>query len=223
MKNIKQIANKFIDENSIVDKSYSSLIKITEKLGYTVVEFSSIFNDEDTDEIIKLLKLEDKVKNSAGFTYVSEKYRLVFINEDLGEEEKSVVLSHELGHIVCGHFNSNVPFIGKTVNEEYEANEFSHYLLHQSFSTKLKTFFKHKKRCLAGWLVIIFVLAAVVSACLYQGKMKSYREEYVVTESGSRYHHKYCYYVKNKDNLRSPDYEEIASGKYTPCKICITN
>ena len=62
------------------------------------------------------------------FTYFSDKHRLVFINENLNEDEKTVVLAHEQGHIWNGHFSSK-SVIGHDVMQEYQANEFEHYLL----------------------------------------------------------------------------------------------
>lgn len=64
-----------------------------------------------------------------GFTYADMEYRFVFVNKELNENEKKLVLAHEMGYIVCGHF-THAPILGNSVIEEGEANQFAHYMLY---------------------------------------------------------------------------------------------
>ena len=75
--------------------------------GYTLVEFNSIENKEDVASLIEALQLEDQIARSKCFTYQNDKYRIVFIHEDLNDEERTIVLAHEEGHIWDGHLSAN--------------------------------------------------------------------------------------------------------------------
>ena len=140
-KNIKKLTKNFIKKHKLIFIDYSVLKNTAINMGYTVIEFNSIFNEKDVETVIQNLDLCENALKSRGFTYVSTEYRLIFINEDLNDEEKLLVLSHELGHIVCEHFSA-APIIGNDVKEEYEANEFSHYLLKQDVFRKIKNSMK---------------------------------------------------------------------------------
>lgn len=95
--------------------------------------------------------------------YLYQLYQaIVFIHEDLNEEEKTKVLAHENGHIYLGHFSSS-QVIGKDVQEEYEANEFAHYLQTDSVATKMQNgLIKYKKTWLAV-VAIVLVLAIALA------------------------------------------------------------
>ena len=49
------------------------------------------------------------------------------MNESLTDQEKILVMAHEEGHYYCGHKSGNKAI---SAVEEYEANEFAHYLLY---------------------------------------------------------------------------------------------
>ena len=95
--------------------------------GYTLVEFNSIENKENVASLIGALQLEDQIARSKCFTYQNDKYRIVFIHEDLNDEERTIVLAHEEGHIWNGHLSAN-NVLGTDVIQGYEANEFAHHL-----------------------------------------------------------------------------------------------
>ena len=96
--------------------------------GYTVIEFNNIENKPDVASLIEALDLRGRIACSKCFTYQNDKYRLIFIHEDLNEEERCIVLAHEEGHIWNRHFSERRIF-GNDVIQEYEANEFVHHLL----------------------------------------------------------------------------------------------
>lgn len=106
----------------------ATLSEALKEQGYTIIEFNGIHDKGAVFELIDALQLKSMVSQSRCFTYQDENYRLVFLHEDLNDEERTIVLAHEVGHIWYRHMRQgNV--IGTDVVQEYEANEFAHYLL----------------------------------------------------------------------------------------------
>ena len=67
------------------------------------------------------------------------KNRVIFINEDLSEEQQNFVLAHELGHAIL-HIKSSCFCYGLNVNnykKEYEANFFAAQLLINNCDEKI--------------------------------------------------------------------------------------
>ncbi len=217
---IKKITNQFIKQHSISVVNYSTLKDVAKRIGYTIIEFNNIFNDKDVETVIQNLRLSEAVSQSRGFTYVSKDYRLIFINEDLSDDEKTLVLSHELGHIVCEHFTTT-PIIGKDVKEEYEANEFSHYLLNQNASCNLKlTITKHKKTVVLVASSIVAILVIIVAGIAIN-KERSYYGDFYITNTGDKYHQAECIHVKNNNNIERLTKEQFESGEYESCGTCL--
>lgn len=217
---IKKITNQFIKQHSISVVNYSTLKDVAKRIGYTIIEFNNIFNDKDVETVIQNLRLSEAVSQSRGFTYVSKDYRLIFINEDLSDDEKTLVLSHELGHIVCEHFTTT-PIIGKDVKEEYEANEFSHYLLNQNSLRNLKlTITKHKKKVAVVALSFVAILVTIVTVITINQE-QSYYDNCYITSTGNKYHKKDCIFVKDKTTVKRLTKEEYDAGKYEACDMCL--
>jgi len=217
---IKLKARKFIKEFDVHELNYGTLKSAIESQGYTLVEYNHIFNDEDVSKLIEALKLSDNIIRSRGFTYADQNYRIVFVHEDLSDAEKLVVLSHEAGHIYLGHMSSN-PIIGRDVQEEHEANEFSHFLMNQGKLDKANLWVRRHK---AAAILTVVILALLVTAGIVLSKIhteKSYYGEYYITESGNKYHEKDCIFVKDKTNTHRMTIEEFESGEYEPCGICL--
>ena len=218
--NIKKLTKTFIKKYKLTSIDYSALKCVAGKMGYTVIEFNSIFNEKDVETVIRNLNLAESAIKSKGFTYVSAEYRLIFINEDLNNEEKLLVISHEIGHIVCEHFSA-VPIIGNDVKEEHEANEFSHYLLKQSAFGKIKkTIASHRKAFIAS-VVILCLIIGSLTAYLVIRNINTYEDNLYITSTGECYHKKECIFVKNKTNIKKLTKEEFESGTYSPCGMCL--
>lgn len=217
---IKLKARKFIKEFDVHELNYGTLKSAIERQGYTLVEYNHIFNDEDVSRLIEALKLSNNIVRSRGFTYADQNYRIVFVHEDLSDAEKLVVLSHEAGHIYLGHMSST-PIIGRDVQEEHEANEFSHFLMNQGKLDKANLWVRRHK---AATILIVAILALLVTEGIVLSKIqteKSYYDEYYITESGNKYHEKDCIFVKDKTNTHRMTIEEFESGEYEPCGICL--
>ena len=133
-----------------------------------------------------------------------------------------MILAHEEGHIYCNHLTST-PVLGRDVIEEHEANEFAHYLLHQSVWQKIGCVVKGHKKTSAAIVVAIalLVVSGFIGYKIYCGN--TYYGEYYITSTGNKYHDKECGYVKGKDNVERMTREQYESGEYEPCGKCLAN
>lgn len=218
---IKKKVRQFRKKTGIAHKpGCAELRRAVERMGYTVVEFNNIYNDDAVAALIEALHIPDRVLNARGFTYADAARRLVFINEDLSEDEKAVVLAHETGHIFLRHMTT-APIIGNDVSEEYEANEFAHYLLNSGALSGIADLVRrNKKRVIAAVAAILIVAAGITAYCVISSESQYYGE-YYITPEGSRYHESDCAYIKDKSTARRMTIEEYESGDYTPCQRCI--
>lgn len=217
---IRQKVKRFQKEFALNELTYSNLCDAVEKQGYTVVEFNNITNNENVQALIEALKLTQNIIYSKGFTYANSNYRIVFVNESLTDEEKLIILSHEQGHIYLGHL-ACASIIGKDVKEEYEANEFAHYLLNPDVKAKALQNVKKHKKAVVGILASIAVIICAVCVVGTVHAKNIYYGEYYVTASGTKYHTKDCTFVAGKKNLHRLTREEYEEHKYDPCQVCI--
>ena len=154
---IRRKVREFRQENQISRVTKEALKEAAEKLGYTLVPFNPAVNDADIELLVCRLHLQDMIAKSSGFLYEDRQFRLLFISEKLSDREKILVLAHEIGHIVCGH-NSRTAVVGQTVQDEYEANEFAHYLLGKNPAEKTGDFLAAHKMPLIGAAAVFAVL-----------------------------------------------------------------
>lgn len=191
------------------------LIDILNKQGYTVVEFNGIDDTEDVTEVVDALNLAEYIRVNRCFTYFSDKHRLVFINENLNEDEKTVVLAHEQGHIWNGHFSSK-SVIGHDVMQEYQANEFEHYLLKDKSADLRK-----KRRIICICLLVVSFVIGLYWFIEKKREKAIYTDDFYRTESGTKYHIKECMYIKDKTDVYRLTKEEFDSGIFEPCEACM--
>lgn len=217
---IKQKVRKFQKEFGSSPVDYAYLQKAAEKQGYTVIEFNNVSNDPNVRSLVEALKLSDKILYSKGFAYTDRNFRLVFVHEDLSENEKVFVLAHEVGHIYLGHLAAQ-PLIGKDVREEYEANEFSHFLLNQTGTSKLMAQIRRHKKAVICIASVVILIAAGIFVTSRMNANSQYYGEYYLTATGSKYHQKDCIFVKGKTNIHRMTADEFYSGEYEPCKTCL--
>lgn len=221
MKNdIKSKAKSFLSEYKLNEVTLEDLRRIIKMQGYSIVEYNHIFNDENVTKLIEALGIEEAIDKSRGFTYADKQRRLVFLHEDLSNEEKRLVLAHEEGHIYCGHLSS-YPIIGKDVVEEHEANEFTHYILNVDAGRKLGNTIKNHKKVVSIVAALLIVSAIGLIVFHTVSKERSYYGEYYLTSTGNKYHEEQCIFVKNKNNIRRLTIDEFESGEYEPCDICL--
>jgi len=218
--NIKAKAKAFLVEFKLGEVTLDGLKRVIKSQGYTLIEFNHVSNSEDVENLIKLLGVSKYIEQTKGFAYADEQRRLVFLHEDLSDEEKLLVLAHEEGHIYCGHISST-SIMGKDVVEEYEANEFTHYILNKSIPQRFSTFVKTHRKGFVGIAMIVLILTVGVLIFSYVQKEKSYYGEYYITSTGNKYHEKDCIFAKDKNNTQRLTVEQFESGEYEPCGTCL--
>lgn len=215
---IKSLVTKFRREFGIRDVSTESLEDAFRKQGFTIIDFNPAVNDPDVTTVIEALGLKDMINHSSGFVYVDGNYRLVFLNEKLNAEERLVVLSHEEGHYYCGHTCSRNE-VGRTVIEEREANEFSHYLLQgtvRSYVSNATS--KYKKPLIIGAVIAgLAVGGGVASKEIHDRQL--YEGEYYVTMHGEKYHRENCVTIQGRETRRLTK-NDVENGTYEPCSVC---
>lgn len=219
-KKIKYKANELIRKYQLKDVNIDSLSGIITKLGYTLVLFNKCANNNDVETILNNLNLHEYILSSRGFTYTDSNYRLVFLNEDLNDEESVFVLAHEIGHIVFNHVKSGT-VIGNDVQEEYEANEFVHYLLNPTPLVKVKNAIATHKKLVICVSIVLIIALILGMAFMRINKEQTYYGDYYVTTSGHKYHRKECIYVKYKNNTSRLSKEDFKKGLYDACNVCL--
>lgn len=213
---IKRKAFEFQKEFGLNEITYPALYDVAEAMGYTIVLFHHLDNDEDVQQLINSLHLGEQVLGSRGFTYTDRNCRLIFIHESLTQAEKKLILCHELGHVYCGHCE-RASIIGLDVQQEHEANEFVHYLLMPAPISFSLIFYRRHRRSLT--IVVLFILLLCTAFAAY--RITRSHEIRFVTTTGSKYHKEDCIFVMDKENVREVTPEEIRIGYYQPCQVCM--
>ncbi len=215
---IKKEVRKFRRRYSLDSVTYDSLRTIFERQGFTIIEFNPAVNDPDVDMVIRSLGLSDMILRSKGFLYADKTYRLLFVSEKLSEEEKMLVLAHEEGHYSCGH-TVRPGILGQDVKDEFEANEFAHYLMKDPLRNRIRRFaVRFRRQILAGGIAVIFAGAVGIGLKQYHDR-KLYEGEYYVTQNGTKYHRADCITIQDSD-VRRLTKEDVKSGQYEACEVC---
>lgn len=194
-----------------------TLVYIIEDQGYEIVEYNLI--DTATNHILEKLKLVCYAESRKAFTYKQGLARFVFIFEDLSAEEKTIALAHEVGHIVCKHLREGN--VECSIDEEYEANEFAHHLLHPTWGMKIQGWIVANKKKAIAIVCMVFVFILLIVGLTQFIQSRSYYGEYYITENGEKYHKKECIFVKDKINVDRLTEKDYYTGEYEPCQLCL--
>ena len=215
---VKKRVKAFRREYGVREISAEILEAVFRKQGFTIIVFNPVINDSDITTVIDNLGLAEMITRGNGFLYVDSNYRLLFINEKLNEHEKQIILAHEQGHYYCGHVNTK-PAVGRSVQEEYEANEFSHYLLQKGVGQIVAdTSLRYKKQLIIGLIVLGLAIGTCAAAKNYRDR-QLYEGEYYVTVHGEKYHRPSCVTIQGHETRRLTK-EDVRSGEYEPCSVC---
>lgn len=212
--NYRKQAADFKKKYSVKVISSKSLTRALNEQGYTVIEFNGIADSEEVVALRDALNVGPYMKQSRCFTYRDDKYRLVFINDGLNEEEKQVALAHEEGHIWNDHLvKDNI--LGNDVIQEHQANEFAHYLLKDKDG-------KQRRVRIIAVISLIVVATGILAGLSIKNKYDEalYTEDLYRTESGTKYHLKNCMYLEDRTDVYRLTKEEFESGDYEPCEAC---
>lgn len=204
-----------------ISVSVKDVEKVIAKQGFTIIEFSLLDDDTvDSSLVIRELGLSEYALSEKGFTYADSDIRLVFVNRDLTDEEKLLVLLHEEGHILCKHY-SHLPVFGESVIEESEANLFLAFVTNPSLVDKFLILMTIKKKMFMAIGVTLGCIALAAGLYEYNVRESSYHGRFFVTANGRKYHKENCLIVKNRNNVRRVTVQEVQNGLYSPCKICL--
>lgn len=216
MNNINKKVFEFITKYNCLPLSYDKLVEILHSQGFSIITYSHFSNDPETEDLLNSLHILDFASKVKAFTYVDETMRLVFILEDLSDDEKLILLSHEEGHIFLGHLLNQRLILGQDIVQEDEANRFSLLLRNPNFAIKAKIFLASKKTKVVSICTIsIAVLIMLVSVAISNSE-----ECYYITKTGSKYHIQSCEYIKSHKTTKISKKEAERLG-YTPCDLCI--
>ena len=211
--NGKKQAADFRNNYKLKAVNSAELCRALREQGYTIIEFNGLSDRKAVADLIDALQLREQAANSRCFVYQDSNNRLVFLHEDLNEKERTIVLAHEEGHILNRHMNRE-SIVGEDVIEEFEANEFAHYLLlGKPRSTR--------RRAIVPACVIC-VLICVVSGLilLHHYNRAIYTDNFYRVSDGKKYHLQDCIYVKDRRDIMRLTWEEYKSGEFTACSVC---
>lgn len=218
--NIKKTARKFLKEYKLQKLSFERMAEIIRSQGYKIIRYGKAYNEENIEVLINGLELNGYVQAYSAFTYTDDKYRLVFLEDSISDKEALILLTHEEGHIYNGHFGETV-IAGKNTTDEYEANEFTHYVLNPTKISKATTFVStHKLISIIISVFLVLIIGGSIATPLVL-KQQSYYGNYYATPTGTRYHKETCFYVKDKTTKRRVTKEDMETRKLEPCKVCL--
>lgn len=173
------------------------------------------------------LNIENEIQTKDAFVYIKGNLKIVFINEEVSDEDKLTLLLHEIGHIYDSQILDSEIVYNNIQREDY-ANEFSHYLKHPSIAVKALSFILKKPALIA--IALAIVLTTSFGALNYSYKNKEIptfsnnqlsNELYYVTQTGEKYHKKFCKHIKYKTNITGYTLEDVLYKGYEPCLDCI--
>lgn len=219
---VKKHSRKFLKKYKLSSLTTEASRAILQQQGYTLVRFNNLENRPDVGVLITSLGVEETAKRSKGFTYADSNFRLVFVHEGLPDEEECLVLAHEEGHIFLNHI-AHAPILGCDVQEEFEANEFARYVTAPPKTHKIGMWIrKHKEATFV--LALAMIVAIVAGTMMLQSKVEpSYWTDYYITETGAKYHRENCIHIKGKDHIKKLTKQQLESGVYKPCAVCLPN
>lgn len=191
----------------------SDLEKALQAQGFSLVEYSRSSNCKEVTTLLTALQLFDYAARQSAFTYQDPNLRIVFMQENLSEEEQMILLTHELGHILCGHLDQmRVTGPGAGVLQEQEAND---------FSARLMRYNRHRRRRrITLWGAAVLAVAALAGVLLLTIPGGGADETVYLTQFGECYHRADCKFVVGKDSLTAVTVQQAEEGGYTPCTWC---
>lgn len=199
--------------------SVEDLEKALQMQGFSLVEYSRASNSREVTTLLTSLQLFDYAARQSAFAYQDANFRIVFLQENLSRQEKMILLSHELGHILCRHLDTTpITGPGGGVLQEQEANDFAAAL--QRYNRTCRP--RHTAHKL-GIAVLVVVLAATLILTLSQHRTSSFlspQEIVYTTATGKCFHREDCRYVVGKSNTTAVTVREAQEDGYTPCTWC---
>ncbi len=224
---VRRRASDFLKKYSIGKLNLDKLLSIFKNQGFDIIEYKTSENSESVNRLISALSLEKYISEGKAITYKSDDIKLIFVCEDLTAEEKLYALAHEEGHIFCGHLRDGNVFY--SIEEEQEANEFAHYVLHPSTLRRVAVFIKENKKIATATILLALVVVIMIPSAVHVFTSKDapvYTEThngyYYVTQSGTKYHLGDCAFINGRKKYLLSEFS-LKSQNYQPCKVCLPN
>lgn len=211
MEKPQKFAQEILRKYKLSKPTLDDALFILQEQGYEIIDFDPGGNNELFNE----LSLDKGVTKQGAFLYTNNRVKLFFIRETLDEDEKLYATAHELGHILCKHDQAE-----PSVREEYEANEFAHYFLHPSKNQRAITAVSRRKWISIG-IILSVILLSLAGLWGWNNYIDGKYSNYYVTSTGTKYHRKNCSLIKDKGNLRRLTKEDVQSGAYEACGVCL--
>ena len=216
----KRAAESILNKYHLCTATLDNLINIIDSLGFQIIDFSMSDNPSSINDLIAELHLEMLVESGTAFLYKKGDIKILFVYEQLSIDEKRYALAHELGHICCGHLR-DTGTVAVSLEEEYEANEFAHYILNPSNTTRVRLWVRNHRRQTVSMVILAIVILLSIAIIHQIRTESSYLGEYYVTESGEKYHIETCLSLRGRTGVKRLTKEDYESGKYQPCQICL--
>lgn len=162
--NVTDYARSFITEYNVKKLDRQTLEAIIDKLGYKIIQFNKLANEDSVELLIESLSLENDVKQKQCFTYSNPAFRRIFICDNINESDSIQALLHEIGHIYMRH---KIDSEADTLHIENEANEFVYAVLNQIKKRRIK---KYTAFTFLGVLVCAGVITATISGLISLSK-----------------------------------------------------
>ncbi len=229
----KQTAHAILRQNKLFALTdCRDLQRIVAFYGFTVIAYKKYNNSENISALIQKLGIEKEIEQNNSFLYITSTLKLLFINEDVSDEDKCALLRHELGHILDPFFISSDTLYSKIKKEEF-ANEFSFYCKKPGKVFMLEIFMIKKWK----WLIGLPALMACITGLFIMLSSPAERPAsiqtidttphensdaiYYITSGGKKYHQSFCIIVRYRNNVTECTMYEAASAGYKPCSLCI--
>lgn len=173
--NTNDYSKEFIKEYGINKVTLNTLEEVITKLGYTLIKYNSVFNNEYVDKLVKGLMIKDNLENNPCFTYKTDYMSYIFVREGMQEQVLLPLLLHEIGHIYLKHMDSSLT--DDPVTLECEANEFAFKVQYYVNQNRLK-----RK---ALYIVPAFLLSVLVITAIVQYHQQTQETAEIITETTS--------------------------------------
>lgn len=210
----QHLANEILTRCRLKQPTLEDIVFLVGEKGYEIIDFEP--GSPSAEKLFQELALNEAVCAQDAFLYTNRDVKLLFLKDSLDADEKRFAAAHELGHIACGHTQTN-----PSVKEEYEANEFVHYFLNPSLGIRLRNMLMlHKWKTVAVFLAIAIMVTGGIIA--YHAVIDQKYSPYYATSLGKKYHLRNCTQINGKTNVRRLSKEELASGEYEPCGTCLS-
>lgn len=171
------------------------------------------FNTASGDALLKTVNISN-VPDKEGFLY--EAQRIIFVNGNLSEIKKRLVIIHELAHIILKHSQSF---------DSEEQKEISAQMFVCGVVRAKRFCFSYKVLALVIISLVVtfsslhfYTKETEVNGFIHNGaERESVQSVYYVTPAGAKYHTANCRYVKNnKIEINAV----TAKQMYEPCRVC---